>query len=129
MMIEDAGRFGLAQIHQFRGRVGRGDYQSFCFLFSNSMGQKAIHRLKSLEAVSDGFELAEIDLETRGPGDVFGKLQSGQLELKMASFSDRMTIESASRVASEIIDLDSSLETFPKLKEKLAECEGSRHFE
>jgi ATP-dependent DNA helicase RecG len=129
MMIEDAERFGLAQIHQFRGRVGRAEHQSFCFLFSNTKNPKAFQRLKSLEAVSDGFRLAEIDLENRGPGEIFGILQSGQLELKMASFSDRILIEEAAEAADEILKLSRDLSKFPQLAKKLAEFEMNKHME
>jgi ATP-dependent DNA helicase RecG len=129
MMIEDAERFGLAQVHQFRGRVGRGEHQSFCFLFSNSQSLQALHRLKSLEAVSDGFKLAEIDLETRGPGDLFGTLQSGQLELKMASISDRILIDKASRAAEKVLAKDPTLANNEKLRQKVREFELTRHFE
>lgn len=129
MMIEDAEHFGLAQIHQFRGRVGRGEHQSFCFLFSNSNSQNALVRLHSLENVSDGFKLAEIDLEMRGPGDVFGTMQSGQLELKMAAFSDKMLIEDASKAASELVKTDAHLDSYPTIRGKLAEFEASKHME
>ncbi|MEK9156219.1 MAG: ATP-dependent DNA helicase RecG [Patescibacteria group bacterium] len=127
MMIEDAERFGLAQIHQFRGRVGRGEYQSFCFLFSSTRSVKSIERLDSLEKISDGFKLAEIDLLTRGPGDVLGKLQSGRVELKMASFSDKITIEQAGTAAQSVIH--DGIEKHHRLRERLAEFESSKHFE
>lgn len=126
MLIEDAERFGLAQIHQFRGRVGRGEHQSYCFLFSNSIGDKALHRLKSLESVSDGFKLAEIDLETRGPGSIFGLEQSGLLDLKMASLSDRILIEEASGAAKEIAPM---LENFPKLIARISKFQSNKHLE
>lgn len=126
MMIEDAERFGLAQIHQFRGRVGRGEHQSFCFLFSNSIGDKVMERLQSLEAISDGFKLAEIDLKMRGPGAVFGTEQSGMLDLKMADFSDTMLIEEAAEAAKEV---SGKIEQYPHLKEKLAKIQSARHLE
>ncbi|MFA7253769.1 MAG: ATP-dependent DNA helicase RecG [Patescibacteria group bacterium] len=126
MMIEDAERFGLAQIHQFRGRVGRGGHQSFCFLFSNTQSEKAINRLRGLEAISDGFKLAELDLEMRGPGAVFGTEQSGMLDLKMASLSDSKLIHEASEAAKSIAP---DIEKYPKLMEKLAQFESSRHLE
>lgn len=126
MMIEDAERFGLAQIHQFRGRVGRAEHQSFCFLFSNTQSEKALSRLKSLEAVADGFKLAEIDLETRGPGVIFGTEQSGMLDLKMASLSDRVLIEEAGNAAKEIAP---EIARYPLLGEKLSEFVSSKHLE
>jgi len=129
MMIEDAERFGLAQIHQFRGRVGRAEHQSYCFLFSSTRSQKALDRLQSLEMISDGFKLAEIDLETRGPGSVFGTEQSGMLDLKMASFSDRELILEASEAAKSIIEIDPKLTNHPILKEKISEYLVNKHLE
>lgn len=129
MMIEDAERFGLAQIHQFRGRVGRGEHQSFCFLFSSTRSQKALERLNSLEAISDGFRLAEVDLETRGPGSVFGTEQSGMLDLKMASFSDRDLILEAAEAAKSVIENDPKLMKYPLLKKKMLEYLENKHLE
>ena len=129
MMIEDAERFGLAQLHQFRGRVGRALHQSFCFLFSSTMSLKAINRLKALESTSDGFKLAEIDLEMRGPGAVFGTEQSGVLDLKMANFSDTMLIEEASSAAKEISESDPELEGHLPLKEKIRDYLLNKHME
>jgi ATP-dependent DNA helicase RecG len=129
MMIEDAERFGLAQLHQFRGRVGRSEHQSFCFLFSSTMSEKAIKRLKALESTNDGFKLAEIDLETRGPGAVFGTEQSGLLDLKMADFSDRVLVEHASSAAKSIISIDPELKNHPLLKQKIADYLENKHLE
>ena len=129
MVIEDAERFGLAQIHQFRGRVGRAEHQSFCLLFSPTMSEKALHRLRSLEATSDGFKLAEIDLETRGPGAVFGTEQSGLLDLKMANFSDRELIEEASNAAKLVVENDPELRNHLLLKEKIADYLQNKHLE
>jgi ATP-dependent DNA helicase RecG len=126
MMIEDAERFGLSQMHQFRGRVGRAEHQSFCFLFSNSDRPKSLQRLNALEATSDGFKLAEIDLETRGPGAIFGTQQSGLLDLKMASLSDRVLIEHASSAAKEIV---LQLDKYPLLKEKVLAFATNNHME
>lgn len=129
MMIEDAERFGLAQLHQFRGRVGRGDHQSFCLLFSSTMVPKARKRLESMETISDGFRLAEIDLETRGAGAVFGTLQSGMLGLRMASLSDHILISQASEAAKAIARDDPELDELPLLKEKLSEYMSHKHLE
>ena len=126
MLIEDAERFGLATIHQFRGRVGRADHQSFCFLFSNSQSEKAIKRLKSLEEISDGYKLAEIDLETRGFGSILGTEQSGVLDMKMANFSDKMLIEQAGEATAKIMPV---IDKYPMLREKIEGLSGSKHLE
>jgi len=126
MMIEDAEHFGLAQVHQFRGRVGRGEHQSFCFLFSSSQSEKSLNRLRSLESTSDGFKLAEIDLETRGPGVIFGTDQSGMLSLKMASYSDYSLIKIASEAAKECA---LKISTLPLLQQKLDNFIHNSHLE
>ena len=110
MLIEGAERFGLAQLHQFRGRVGRGEHRSYCFLLSSdTQSIAAKERLSALERTHDGFELAEIDLELRGPGDFFGTRQSGLPSLRMAQFSDRGLLESAREVATRIASEDPEL--------------------
>lgn len=83
--IEDADRFGLSQLHQFRGRVGRGDAQSYCYLLSDNVNAQ---RLRALERTNDGFEISEIDMQLRGPGEVYGVRQSGIPDLKLASITD-----------------------------------------
>ncbi len=120
MLIEDAQRFGLAQLHQFRGRVGRGEHQSYCFLFTDALSEEGKRRLQAMEKHSSGFKLAEIDLEIRGPGEVYGIRQSGIPDLKMASLTDSKSIEKARKSAEKIIKLDPLLKTFPKLAEKVA---------
>ena len=113
MLIEGAERFGLAQLHQFRGRVGRGEHQSYCLLLPSEtgadIGVAAKERLSALERTHDGFELAEIDLELRGPGDFFGTRQSGLPALRMARFSDRGLLESARDLAARIAAEDPQL--------------------
>lgn len=84
MVIQQAERFGLSQLHQLRGRIARGKYQGYCFLFSEASGDDAVQRLSALEATSDGFRIAEVDFELRGPGDILGTRQHGQLPLKVA---------------------------------------------
>ncbi|HEY7835061.1 MAG TPA: ATP-dependent DNA helicase RecG, partial [Ktedonobacterales bacterium] len=88
MLIEDADRFGLSQLHQFRGRVGRGEDQSYCYLLSQGAGAQASERLSVMETTTDGFALAEADLRLRGPGDFFGTRQSGLPELRVANLAD-----------------------------------------
>ncbi len=102
MIIEDAERFGLAQLHQFRGRIGRGDKESFCFLFSNAESELAIERLKFFSKNTDGFKIAEYDLESRGPGEVYGIRQSGILNLRFANLSDAKMIEKARRIVEKL---------------------------
>jgi ATP-dependent DNA helicase RecG len=95
MLIEDADRFGLSQLHQFRGRVGRGAHQSYCYLLSSDASPAASERLSILERTRDGFALAEADLQLRGPGDFFGTRQSGLPELKVARLADTALLAEA----------------------------------
>ena len=109
MMIEGADRFGLAQLHQFRGRVGRGEHKSYCMLLSDTPSDVAKERLSALEEIHDGFHLAEVDLELRGPGDFFGTRQSGLPNLRMAHLSDRQLLESAREEAAQVMEQDPEL--------------------
>ena len=110
MLIEGAERFGLAQLHQFRGRVGRGEHRSYCFLLSSeALTHSARERLDAMEQTHDGFRLAEIDLQLRGPGDFFGTRQSGLPALKMAQVLDRELLESARELATRVSDADPEL--------------------
>jgi ATP-dependent DNA helicase RecG len=109
MLIEGADRFGLAQLHQLRGRVGRGAEQSYCLLLAEEPSDNAVERLQVLAQTSDGFELAEADLRIRGPGDYFGTRQSGLPEFQAADFSDVRLIETARREAMDILDADPGL--------------------
>lgn len=99
MLIEGAERFGLSQLHQFRGRVGRGEHKSYCFLFSSSGNENT--RLKAMEKTENGFELAEIDMNLRGTGEIFGLRQSGIPDLKMANLMDGRLINDARKYAEE----------------------------
>ena len=129
MVIESADRFGLAQLHQFRGRVGRGKYQSFCFLFTDSSSATTAKRLKALITSSNGFELAEQDLKIRGPGELVGIRQSGLPDLAMASLTDFELIKNARAEAEALIEEDDKLLKYPKLAEKLKKFTKKVHFE
>ena len=109
MMIDGADRFGLAQLHQFRGRVGRGEHKSYCILMSDSASETAKERLSALARIHDGFQLAEVDLELRGPGDFFGTRQSGLPSLKMAHITDRELLELARNEATRLMEEDPEL--------------------
>jgi len=111
MVIESAEKFGLSQLHQLRGRVGRGSEKSFCILLtSNKITNEAKERLKALCATNDGFKIAEKDLEIRGPGDIEGTRQSGELNFKLASIvQDKIILETARNVAAAILEADPDL--------------------
>jgi ATP-dependent DNA helicase RecG len=109
MLIEGANRFGLAQLHQFRGRVGRGEHQSYCILIADSGSAVAEERLQALEQTNDGFILAEKDLEIRGPGQFFGRRQSGLPELKLASLLDMEMVTRAREEAEKMYQADPDL--------------------
>lgn len=115
MMIEGADRFGLAQLHQFRGRVGRSQFQSYCYLLTDSQAEKTMSRLHSLVSAADGFELAELDLQSRGPGEVYGFQQSGWPEFKLAKLTDFDIIELGKKSAEDILKKDPDLINYPKL--------------
>ncbi len=117
MVIEDAERFGLAQLHQLRGRVGRGDKPSYCLLFSEAKKPDIIKRLKHLESVKSGFKLAEIDLKLRGPGDLHGLKQHGFLDLKLASFTNTQLLKITQVTAKKILKKPPSL-LMKKLKQR-----------
>ncbi|MDD4150652.1 MAG: ATP-dependent DNA helicase RecG [Bacteroidales bacterium] len=113
MIIESAERFGLSQLHQLRGRVGRGSDQSYCFLMTGeNLGENAYNRILSMVNSTDGFEIAETDLKLRGPGDLEGKQQSGfTFDLKMANLSrDGQLLQYVKDIASEILEIDPELE-------------------
>ncbi len=123
MMIENADRFGLAQLHQYRGRVGRGLVQSYCFLLTDSSDEKARQRLNCLLEFDNGFDLAKADLKFRGPGEVYGRVQSGFPELKIASLFDFDLMKRAKEAAAGILAESEDLAKYPDLKNKLGEVE------
>ncbi len=127
MMIEGAERFGLAQLHQFRGRVGRAQHQSYCLLFTTKeTGGTTLDRLKFFEKNNSGFDLAQKDLDTRGPGEVYGDLQSGQDVWKLAGPVDQQLIKSARSAA---LKITPNLDKYPKLKEKIKDFILGNHWE
>jgi ATP-dependent DNA helicase RecG len=122
MVIENAERFGLAQLHQLRGRVGRGQYQSYCILMTDTKNEKTKERLDILCKSNDGFVISEYDLKLRGPGDMFGIRQHGIIEFKIGNvFYDIQLLQKANEVAKKIIDIDPQLENddYKGLKKKL----------
>jgi ATP-dependent DNA helicase RecG len=120
MVIEDAGRFGLAQLHQLRGRVGRGDQPSWCYLFGGDETPEAATRLAALESSADGFELAEVDLELRGEGTILGTRQKGATDLKLASLRrDKPLVATARDVAFDLVDRDPALAGLPELADEI----------
>jgi ATP-dependent DNA helicase RecG len=116
MLIEESERFGLAQLHQLRGRVGRSDKQSFCLLFTSSLNPLTIKRLKGMETIYSGAELAELDLKLRGPGQIYGTSQHGIPKLKVASFSDFELIDKTKREAEKIIQ---KIDKYPDILKKI----------
>ncbi len=110
MLVESADRFGLAQLHQFRGRVGRGTEQSYCLLLAENPSEVGRERLDIIEKIQDGFQLAEEDLRLRGPGEFFGTRQSGLPDLRMAKLSDIALLELARSEAIGVFEIDPSLE-------------------
>ena len=122
MMIENAERFGLAQLHQLRGRVGRGDFQSYCIMVNCSGEEGVSKRLDILNHSNDGFYIASQDLKLRGPGDIFGMRQSGDLEFKLADiFTDAPLLKSVSEEVNQLLDQDPELSRpeHQELKQKL----------
>lgn len=120
MLIEHAERFGLSQLHQLRGRVGRGAAQSFCLLMSSSRSETAQQRLKVLEQSQDGFFISEMDMRFRGPGEVLGKRQSGLPDFALASLvNDQAVLEVAREAAEKAIAKDPTLNRWPRMQQEL----------
>ncbi|HVX56157.1 MAG TPA: ATP-dependent DNA helicase RecG [Candidatus Saccharimonadales bacterium] len=119
MLIESAERFGLAQLHQLRGRVGRGSDQGYCYLLMTDSGAPS-KRLRALESSQDGFRLAELDLELRGPGAIYGTSQHGQLDLRIAELSDTKLIAHARQSAQQFLDSKDDLLQYKELAQTVS---------
>lgn len=118
MVVESAERFGLAQLHQLRGRVGRGEHQAYCYLLQGD-AQAPGKRLRAIESSQDGFRLAELDLEIRGPGAIYGAMQHGALDLRVARLTDTELIMAARQAAQQFIDRGENLLQYPELHERV----------
>jgi len=129
MVVEGAEMFGLSQLHQLRGRVGRSSFQSYCFLFTGSRKEKTKKRLQALLTAESGFELAEKDLQLRGPGDFFGKRQWGLPDFTMNALKDRETVEKAREIAKDTLEKDTDLKSSPLLKKRTEALEKKLHLE
>ena len=121
IVIEGAERFGLAQLHQLRGRVGRGRKESYCLLYTSNYSSDERRRLKYLETTFDGLRLAELDLKIRGSGQIFGTAQSGRFEFKIANFSNITLLEKTKQAAKDLLIQDPTLDKYPLLRAKLQE--------
>jgi ATP-dependent DNA helicase RecG len=118
MLVEEGERFGLSQLHQLRGRVGRGNKQSYCLLFTQSQNEMTLERLKAMETMNSGAALAELDLKLRGPGQIYGTDQHGVPKLKVASFSDFSLIGKTKAEAEKIFP---EISKYPELLQKVEE--------
>ena len=116
MVIADADQYGLAQLHQLRGRVGRGKSASFCYLL-NSTSDAPSRRLREIEHSRDGFYLAEVDLKLRGPGEIYGSLQHGALDLRIASITDTELIHRAELLVQDFMKQDYNVLEYKELSE------------
>jgi ATP-dependent DNA helicase RecG len=125
MVVEDADRFGLSQLHQLRGRVGRGAHESRCFLLADPTTEDATERMAAMAASTDGFLLAEKDLEIRGAGEVFGERQSGFSDLKLGRIPrDERVVMETRRVAEAVLDADPDLHEHAQLREEVEDLLG-----
>ncbi len=122
MLVESPERFGLAQLHQLRGRVGRSEHQGHCYLMLSDSHQPS-RRLRAVESSQDGFKLAELDLEIRGPGAIYGTLQHGDLDLRIAKLSDVQLINSARKAAQEFIDSRQNLLDYHELHQHITQLQ------
>lgn len=129
MMIEGADRFGLAQLYQFRGRIGRGEHRSYCFLMADSAAKAANARLKAILEAKNGFELAEKDLALRGPGQFFGEVQTGLPDIAMSALQDPELVKASREAAIALVQSDPSLKAYPPLRTKISEFRKNIHLE
>ena len=129
ILIEGAERFGLAQLHQLRGRVQRSAHTPFCFLLPETSGAAAAKRLRALEKTNDGFKLAEADLEARGAGDLYGRQQWGVTDLGMEALKNVKLIRAAREEAERLIQTDVTLSTYPTLRERVERASAESHRE
>lgn len=129
IIIEGAERFGLAQLHQLRGRVIRGTHQAYCYVFAEAKSEKTIARLKALKTAKNGFELAELDLTLRGAGELGGSKQWGITDLGMEAIKNIKMVEAARTEAIRLIEIDPELNNYPLLKQKVHQKSGEFHFE
>ncbi len=118
VLIESAERFGLAQIHQLRGRIGRGGHRGYCYLMMSD-SKAPSKRLRALESSNDGFKLAELDLEMRGPGAIYGQLQHGALDLRLANLSDVKLLAAARQAADQTVKTPALLIQYPQLLQRI----------
>jgi ATP-dependent DNA helicase RecG len=123
MLIEGAERFGLAQLHQLRGRIGRGQHPGYCFLVPSS-GKAPSERLLELEQSRDGFYLAEVDLRLRGPGEIYGHMQHGALSLEFVNLGDTKLIKQAQEAAQWLIDTKVNLLQYKQLSGRIQQHRG-----
>lgn len=128
IIIEGAERFGLAQLHQLRGRVIRSKYQAYCYLFSEARSKNAAQRLRALKTTKNGFELAEFDLSLRGSGELYGGRQSGITDLGMEALKNIKMVEAAQKAARLMIEKDPELKSYPLIRKHLQKKEDV-HFE
>jgi ATP-dependent DNA helicase RecG len=129
IMIEGAERFGLSQLHQLRGRVVRSNHQAYCFVCPETRGEKTMERLKALTKAKNGFELAEMDLLQRGPGELSGRQQWGISDIGMEALKNLKLVEAARQEALALVKKDEHLASYPLLSQALARRAALTHFE
>lgn len=129
MLIEGADHFGLAQLHQFRGRVGRGEHQSYCFLLVGSENSKSDKRAMAMAKYDSGFQISQVDLTMRGPGEFVGNKQSGLPDKTMEMLKDLPTVEKTREIANNLLQKDPELKNYPDLKKQTQRYQETLHLE